>query len=369
MKITVLQDHLRSGGTERHSILLSREFGGLGHAARLVTFRPGGQLAGTVGAEHRSLQPLDTGIDWFGPGLLRTVLGAGPDIVLCMGKTANCFAGRIQRRAAAGGLRTKVVATLREGCRLPWFYYSSVRRAAHLVANSREAADELVSLHGLDRARVSVIYNALVFPESSRGRDGELRARLGAGPATTVLLSVGMFRPEKNQRALVEIAAGLPAGWDWRLWLLGDGPERARCERLAARLGIAERTRFLGFQSDPGAYFRAADIAVHASREEALSNALIEAQSHGLPAVTCRALGVRECVVEGRTGFVVAQGDYAGFRAALAVLASDTAAERAERAAEARAFARGAFDPGRQVGAYIGLFESLLRGADPAPRL
>jgi glycosyltransferase involved in cell wall biosynthesis len=369
MKITILQDHLRSGGTERHSILLGREFIGLGHASRLVTFRPGGLLAGTVGAEHRALQPFDTGIDWFGPGLLRTVLDAGPDIVLCMGKTANCFAGRIQRRAADGGMRTRVVATLRAGGRLPWFYYSSVRRAAHLVANSREAADELVSFHGLDRARVSVIHNALVFPEASPVRNEDLRARFGAGPGTAVLLSVGMFRPEKNQRALVEVAAGLPADWDWRLWFVGDGPERARCERLAARLGLAGRIRFLGFQTDPGAYFRAADIAVHASREEALSNALIEAQSHGLPVVACRALGVRECVVDGRTGFVVAQGDFGGFRAALALLASDTPAVRAARAAEARAFARGAFDPARQVGAYIGLFESLLRAPGPAPRL
>jgi glycosyltransferase involved in cell wall biosynthesis len=368
MKITVLQDHLRSGGTERHSILLSREFGKLGHGARLVTFRPGGQLAASVASEYRPLQPFDTGADWFAPGLSRTVLGARPDIVLCMGKTANCFAGRLQRRAAGAGLRTRVVATLRAGGRLPWFYYSSVRRAAHLVTNSREAADLLVSLHGLDRARVSVIPNALVLPPFPPGRDEALRARLGAGPETTVLLSVAMFRPEKNQRALVEIAAGLPAGWDWRLWLVGDGPRRSSCERLAARLGLAGRVRFLGYQSDPGAYFRSADIFVHASREESLSNALIEAQAHGLPAVACRALGVRECLVEGRTGFVVAHGDGDGFRAALALLASDTAAARAARAGEARAFACAAFDPGRQVGAYLDLFESLLRDAEPAPR-
>src|ERR1700679_605252 len=95
MKIIVLQDQLRSGGTERHSILLSREFRSLGHDSRLVTFRPGGKLAPTAGA-FTSLQSLDTGIDWFGPGLSRTVLGGSPDIVLCMGKTANCFAGHLQ---------------------------------------------------------------------------------------------------------------------------------------------------------------------------------------------------------------------------------------------------------------------------------
>lgn len=369
MKITVLQDYLRSGGTERHSILLSREFGRLGHEARLVTFRPGGLLAGTVESEHVSLQPFDTGIDWFGPGLLRTVLGNSPDIVLCMGKTANCFAGRIQRRASGGRLRTRVVATLRAGGRLPWFYYSSVRGAAHLVTNSCEAAEELVSLHGLDRGRLSVIHNALVFHESAGARDDQLRARLGAGPSTAVLLSVGMFRPEKNQRALIGMAAGLPAALDWRLWFVGDGPERSSCERLAARSGLAGRVSFAGFQRDPGAYYRSADIAVHASREESLSNALIEAQFNGLPVVAFQALGVRECVVEGRTGFVLAQDDHKGFAAAVARLASETPAERAARAAEARAFALSSFDSRRQVGAHIGLFESLLRGAPPAIHL
>ncbi len=213
-----------------------------------------------------------------------------------------------------------------------------------------------------------MIHNALVFPESPRARDAELRARLGAGPATAVLLCVAMFRPAKNQRALIEIAAGLPAGWDWSLWLVGDGPERASCERLAVRLGLAGRVRFLGFQHDPGPCYRAADIAVHASREEALSNFLIEAQAHGLPAVACRALGIRECFLEGRTGWMLEQGDYGGFRDALAQLAADTPEARAARADEARAFARRSFDTGRQVAAYVSLFEALLKPAGAAPR-
>jgi glycosyltransferase involved in cell wall biosynthesis len=366
MKIIVLQDHLRSGGTERHSILLTREFAGLGHAAELVTFRPGGRLAATANCPHRALQPFDTGIDWFGPGLLRAVLD-GSDIVLCMGKTANCFAGRIQGRAASRGMRTRVVATLRAGGILPSFYYSSVRRASHLVTNSREAADGLVSLHGFGRGGITVIHNSLVFPESYVGRDITLRARLGAGEGTAVLLSVGMFRPEKNQRALLEIASGLPKTWDWCLWFLGEGPERAACEHLAAKLGLGARVRFVGFQQDPDPYYRAADIAVHASREEALSNFLIEAQSHGLPAVACRALGIRECFVEGRTGWMVEQGDHGAFRAALALLAADTQEGRAARAAEARAFAKSSFDPKRQVAAYTGLFQSLLGQSAAAP--
>lgn len=366
MKIIVLQDYLRSGGTERHSILLTREFATLGHASELVTFRPGGILAPTAGCPRRALQPFDTRIDWFGPGLMRAVLD-GSDIVLCMGKTANCFAGRIQVKAATRGMRTQVIATLRAGDKLPSFYYSSVRRAAHMVTNSHEAADSLVNQHGLDRRGITVIHNSLVFPESYVGRDIALRSSLGAGAETTVYLSVAMFRPSKNQQALLDVVAGLPKEGDWRLWLLGDGPEKAACERHAARLGLGDRVRFLGFHQDPAPYYRAADIAIHASREEALSNFIIEAQSHGLPAVACRALGMQECFVPGRTGWMIEQGDYAGFRAALALLARDTPAERSARAAEAREFTRRSFDPARQVGAYISLFESLLKDPRPSP--
>ncbi|HEY5229254.1 MAG TPA: glycosyltransferase [Opitutaceae bacterium] len=361
MKIIVLQDHLRSGGTERHSILLNREFAAHGGESSLVTFRPGGKLAPSAGP-YTPLQPFDTGIDWFGPGLSRRVLGPSPDIVLCMGKTANCFAGRLQDSARTRGLGTSVVATLRAGGVLPELYYRSVKRASHMVTNSREAADELVTLHGFPRQRVAVIRNSLVFPEANGARNDELRAQMGAGAGTTVLLSVGMFRPEKNQRALLEIASGFPKGWDWHLWLAGEGPEKAGCERLSASLGLTERVRFLGYQQDPDPLYRAADIAVHASKEEALSNFLIEAQSHGLPAVACKALGIQECFIEGSTGWMVAQGDYAGFRAALERLGADSAEARRARAAEARAFARASFDPATQVRAYIDLFGLLKRG-------
>lgn len=367
MKIIVLQDRLRSGGTERHSILLAREFSASGHGCELLTFRPGGALEATVASRHGSLQPFDTGIDWLAPGLTRRVLGAAPDIVLCMGKTANCFAGRIQGRARAMGLPTRVVATLRAGDRLPWLYGRSVRRAAHAVANSRDAAGELVRRHGLDPGRVSVIHNSLVFPGDAGARDEALRAGLGAGPATTVLLSVAMFRPPKNQRFLLDVAAGLPPGRDWALWFVGEGPERARCQAHCERLGLARRVRFLGFQADPGPYYRSADIAVHASREEALSNFLIEAQAHGLPAVACRALGIAECFIEGETGWMLEQGDARGFREALERLAGEAPERRARRAAAARDFAARSFDPRRQVEAYLALFNALLAGAAPVP--
>jgi len=362
MKILILQDYLRSGGTERQCVLLANAFAVAGNQTTLLTFRPGGALAGTVSPDVRwtTLQPFDLGLDWFAPGLISTVRKAAPDVILCLGRMANCHGWRLAGFAP-------VVATMRTGKSLPGWFRRTLRAAAHVVANSEEARATALKAAGLPAERVSVIYNSLVFPPSAlTPRNAPLRSALGAGLATTVLLDVAMFRPEKNQRELLEIVAGLPAESDWQLWLAGDGPARAACEQRARELGAASgRIRFLGFHADPAPLYAAADIAVHASWSEALSNFLIEAQAHGLPAVAASAQGIGECFLPGETGWEIPQGDRVAFRERLARLMTEPAAERTRRADRARGFARGRFDPARQVRAYLDLFAALAAAGHP----
>jgi glycosyltransferase involved in cell wall biosynthesis len=359
MKILIIQDYLRSGGTERQSILLANAFAATGHACTLLTFRPGGSLAGTVspGVERRSLQAFDTGFDWFTPGLMRTARLVRPDLVLCMGRMANCRAGGLQHALPHAG----VIATMRTGKPLPRLFRRSLPLVRHIVANSREARTNLVNQYGVRAASITVIHNSLVFPpESALIRDEALRKTNGAGPATVVLLCVAMFRPEKNQRELVELAALLPATADWQLWLAGDGPARTACEHLVAERQLGARVKFLGFHRDPSPLYLAADVAVHTSRSESLSNFLIEAQAHGLPAVVYDAQGISECFIPGRTGWLVPAGDRAGFVARLLPLLTD-AAFRQACAAPARVYARTEFDAARQTQAYLDLFAQLFK--------
>ena len=358
MKITLLQDFLRSGGTERQTILLANAFAAAGHQVSLVTFRPGGALASTLSpaVSRRRLQPFDLGLDWFAPRLDSTLRELAPDVALCMGRMANCYAGRVQRLLP----RTAVLGSMRTGKPLPGPFRRSLAVVRHIVANSREARDTLVHQHGITAARISVIYNSLVFPaESALVRDQAFRAQWGASEQTAVLLCVAMFRPEKNQRELVEIVSGLPPGLDWQLWLGGDGPMRDACEKLVARHGLGARVKFLGFQPNPSRLYAAADVAVHASSSEALSNFLIEAQAHGLPAVAYQAQGIEECFLPNFTGWVIPRDDRAGFRDVLTRLLARPAAERPALAAAARERARTLFDPDCNVQSYLELFRRL----------
>ena len=117
MKIAVVQDFLRSGGTERQAVLLANAFAGAGHDTTLLTFRPGGPLGRTISANvpHRSLQPFDLKADWFAPGLRRRLRALAPEVVLCMGRMANCYAGGMQAELP----ESIVFATMRTGKPLP----------------------------------------------------------------------------------------------------------------------------------------------------------------------------------------------------------------------------------------------------------
>lgn len=365
MKITIIQDFLRSGGTERQSILLANAFAAAGHTTTLITFRPGGALAKTVSPQVtlRSLQPFDFRLDWFAPGLERAVATTTPDVVLCMGRMANCYGGMIQT-ALPDAI---VVATMRTGKSLPARFRKSLQTVRHVVANSREARDALIARHGVPARKLSIIYNSLVFPPAaSFARNTSLRSEYGATSATQVLLCVAMFRPEKNQRELIQIAAELPRDRDWQLWLAGNGRMRAHCEALATKWRLLDRVRFVGFHADPTPLYRAADIAVHASWSEALSNFLIEAQAHGLPAIAYPAQGIEECFLPDYTGWAIPRDDRAAFCAAIENLLDQTAAARAAIAAAARERARTLFDPDCNTQAYLDLFRRLSSVPTPA---
>jgi len=115
-----------------------------------------------------------------------------------------------------------------------------------------------------------------------------------------------------------------------RLWMCGTGPWEERIVRRAAALDLEDAVRMLGFQDNPFALMRAADLFLSTSDFEGLPNALIEAQGLGLPAVATRCpYGTAEVVEEGVTGRLVPPGDAVALAEAAGALLADPEARQA----------------------------------------
>ena len=93
-----------------------------------------------------------------------------------------------------------------------------------------------------------------------------------------------------------------------RLVLLGDGDSKPWRD-MADALGLGASVRFAGWAADPSDYYRRAALFVLPSRSEGLSNALLEAQSWGLPCAVSDIPGNRAVVDDGVNGLVVPAGD------------------------------------------------------------
>jgi glycosyltransferase involved in cell wall biosynthesis len=181
------------------------------------------------------------------------------------------------------------------------YYYN---RCAHVIAPS-EAAMKSLQRH-LVTAPISVIPSGNPSPVSIPKADA--RKRIGARPDERILLYVGRIAKEKNMSTLLEMARNVMRERDdIRFWLVGDGPYRSECRKLARELGIGDRVKFVGAipREMVDVYYCAANVFVFASMTETQGLVIGEAMTHGVPAVAVHGGGAADFIVEDHNGYIV----------------------------------------------------------------
>lgn len=244
--------------------------------------------------------------------------------------------------AAARASRAALVTT---------FYGAEIRWAERRFPPARAflrwycRRSRLVAISGSTRAMiapyaegrpVTVIPYGVPLPEDGPGMSG--RGTPGARPAASTpprILFVGRLVARKGVDRLLAALATI-ADREWRLEIVGFGPERDPLERRAADLGISDRVDFLGRVSSDelvAAYRRAACFVLPATLDEradteGLGVVLLEAMSYGVPVLATRMGGIVDIVEDGRTGVLVAD-DPAELARALASILEDPHRARA----------------------------------------
>ena len=115
-------------------------------------------------------------------------------------------------------------------------------------------------------------------------------------------------------------------GLPFRGIVSGIGPDVDPCRERAAELRLGERVAFTGYADYEAvpALYRAADVFASPTYMEGFSNTILEAMGSGLPVVSCRAVGVVDCLRDGENGIMTEPGDVAAHADALAAMISDS---------------------------------------------
>jgi len=172
--------------------------------------------------------------------------------------------------------------------------------------------------------RIRVVFNGVdVAPLSDEERArhrADLRARLQLDAGTPLVLFAAHNFKLKGLAELIRAAAIDPASHSANPWTLAvAGRDNPRpYERLARRLGVAERVQFRGTSVPIRAWYAAADALAHPTWHDPCSRVVLESLCLGLPAVTTRYNGAAEVIEPDRHGEVVeGPGDIRGLAAAI----------------------------------------------------
>lgn len=203
----------------------------------------------------------------------------------------------------------------------------ALNRADAVVAVSGSVRQSLLDRCGRLMREVQVIPNGVdvpAEPAAGRSRD-ELRASLNVSPSAFVVGSVGRLVPIKEFGTAIDAVGQLVSrGSDVYLLLVGDGPEMDRLARHAKEAGLDDRVHLVGQQSDVGAWLAAMDLYVNVSRNEGMSQSILEAMAIGLPMVVTD-VGQNATLAGGENpcGRVVVSGDCHAVARAIAELHAD----------------------------------------------
>ncbi len=360
MKIAHIVDSMEVGGAETVVSQMCRLQRDQGHD-------PCVYAVGNLGALGEQLRTEGFVVEAnIGPGLPGTARKfycifkkLQPEVVHLHNPTPTIYAAMAARMAGVPSiLSTRHSLVARPRRKLMELKYACAALFCDWIVGICDATvSNLQCLHTVPGRKIVRVYNGTV-PITRVARE------LCPPKTGFTLIYVGRLAPVKNHPLLFHaFQAAHRSRPDLRLWMVGDGSERAALERLAAELGMAEQVTFWGQQLDVAPYFSAADAFIMSSRSEGLPMSLLQAFSLRLPAIVTDVGGMAEVLRLAQAGIAVSATDHAQMAAAILRLAQDNG-EREQFSANAEAAFNSRFGLQTMVDAYMKLYKTAGRQAN-----
>ena len=327
---------LAGGGTERAFVFLANGLASAGIEVHLVVIQATGPYLCSLSDKVKLVDLQQTSVSRAVPGLIRQLRRVCPTALLAGMSHANVVAAIAHRLS---GSRARLVLSEHAHLSSVLHQYRDIQTRvtqllmritypwAHaLVSVSEGVKSDLRHPVRIQEDRSLVIYNPVV--------DSGLVTKSLMAPShpwllaadVPVVLAVGRLTPQKDFSNLLEAFALLRRTREVRLLILGEGELRADLLRQGQRLGISRDLSLPGFEVNPYAAMRAAQLFVLSSAFEGMSYVLVEAMACGTRVVStdCPS-GPSEVLEAGRWGSLVPVGDPQALAAAICRTLDDPA--------------------------------------------
>lgn len=140
--------------------------------------------------------------------------------------------------------------------------------------------------------------------------------------STVQILTVGRLSAVKNHRMLLEALSLLKCPFEAQI--VGEGECHAQLSQQLEALNLSGKVRLMGEVTELSGHFERADLFVLSSNYEGLPLSVLEAMSYGLAVVATNVGGVKEAVLDHKTGLLSGRSDAAALAANIEKLVADS---------------------------------------------
>ena len=154
------------------------------------------------------------------------------------------------------------------------------------------------------KTRRVVVYNAIEMPEQAFSVTHEAKRH--------TILFAGTFNNNKSGDILIKAFAQIVEKFpDWKLQMLGNGPQYNYYKNLVCSLGVEDNVEMPGYISgkEKEKYFKYAGIYVMCSKYEGFPMVVLEAWAHCTPVVTTMVGGLPDILEDGKNALVFDYND------------------------------------------------------------
>ncbi|HLP15330.1 MAG TPA: N-acetyl-alpha-D-glucosaminyl L-malate synthase BshA [Bacteroidota bacterium] len=183
----------------------------------------------------------------------------------------------------------------------------SIEQSDGVTAVSRYLREKTITNYNIDKD-IEVITN-FIDPVLYQRRAGGCVKRRFSPHGEKLLMHVSNFRAVKRVQDVIKIFHLVQERIPSTLLLVGDGPDRSGCEQLCRELGIMEKVKFLGKQTELIDLLSCADLFLMPSQSESFGLSALEAMACEVPVVSSSVGGLPELIEHNKTGYIAEIGD------------------------------------------------------------
>lgn len=183
----------------------------------------------------------------------------------------------------------------------------SINKSDGVTAVSQSLKDQTHEYFNIE-GDIKVIYNFIDFERFKRLNKDHFKKAI-APDGEKILVHTSNFRKVKRVEDVIYIFQKIVEKVPAKLLLVGDGPERHRCEELCRQLNLCSDIRFLGKQAAVEELLAVSDLFIMPSEKESFGLAALEAMACQLPVISSNSGGLPELNIHGVTGFTSDVGD------------------------------------------------------------